>query len=264
MKDNEFKILVVDDSQPLRQMLLQFFKQYTEYVVYEKDDGEKALEFLEKNDVHLIITDIVMPNMDGLTLLKQIKYKKPEVPIIVISGYSTLTNIETAFKYYAIKFYSKPFEWDDLFTTIKKAKSIYESTQVARKLTDVVDIRIKIKIEPANSKMIRYVINKIINVISELYMINYEQGTKIYVLLTEFFLLGKNFLKNLSRDSYLTFVYSQESSKLIFMIEDSQNEINFQKLLEESNFTLLDGLKNYTDSIFFENSGKRIVMSKKI
>ena len=264
MKDSDFKILVVDDSDALRGMLKQFFKQYTEYQIFEAADGLKALNFLEQNDVHLIITDIVMPNLDGLSLLKQIKYKKPEVPIIVISGYNTLANIETAFKYYAIKFYSKPFEWDDLNATIKKAKSIYESTSAAKQMSDAVDVRIKVKIEPTNSKMIRYIINKMIEVITNLYMINYEQGTKIYVLLTEFFLLGKNFLRSLSEDSYLTFVYNQENSKLEFTIEDSKSELNFRNIIEASNIELIGGLRAYADDIQFANDGKKIIVIKNL
>ena len=81
------KILIVDDN-PNMSSLLQEMLEVFEYDSIRASDGHEALQCVSKGNVSLIITDMRMPNMTGLELLKLVKEKNPKLPVVLISGYS--------------------------------------------------------------------------------------------------------------------------------------------------------------------------------
>ena len=101
------------------------------YDVLEASGGEEALEIVQSGaDIHLIVTDVVMPNMDGPTMVKHVKKLKPELPVIFMSGYA-----EEAFRRDEgsgdIHFLPKPFGLKQLAT---KVKDVLSGTAVPRKV----------------------------------------------------------------------------------------------------------------------------------
>ena len=82
-----FKILTVDDSAFIRKMVASYLPE-PEFDVHEAGDGQEALDLVKKGNVSLIITDMRMPNMTGLELLKKVKEDHPKLPVVLISGYS--------------------------------------------------------------------------------------------------------------------------------------------------------------------------------
>ncbi len=81
------QILIVDDN-PNMSSLLSDMLEVFDYQSIRADDGEKALNELDKAAFSLVITDMRMPNMTGLELLDKIKEKFPKLPVVLISGYS--------------------------------------------------------------------------------------------------------------------------------------------------------------------------------
>lgn len=117
------KILVVEDQSDYEllypQMLSEAIEQ-NDYKFFFAHDGEEALEMLESHgDFDLILTDINMPKMDGLTLIKEIQRFKL-IKAIVISAYGDIDNIRTAMNRGAFDFLTKPIDWEDLQITIEK------------------------------------------------------------------------------------------------------------------------------------------------
>jgi len=80
-------ILIVEDN-PNMSSLLEEMLQVFDYKSVRADDGQDALAKLEQEKFAMVITDIKMPRMGGLELLKNIKEKNPELPVVLISGYS--------------------------------------------------------------------------------------------------------------------------------------------------------------------------------
>ena len=85
MADLKPKIVVVDDSSDLGKMV-EIFLSRQGYEVTSFTSGKKALEYLRDNPVNLMLTDINMPEMSGLDLIKAIKKTKPDLPIIAMTG----------------------------------------------------------------------------------------------------------------------------------------------------------------------------------
>jgi CheY-like chemotaxis protein len=78
-------ILVVDDEESIRELLVRFFKPSGSYVTCAAN-GLEALRILDKQDFDLVITDVLMPEMDGIELIPQIRKKRPEAYILAMSG----------------------------------------------------------------------------------------------------------------------------------------------------------------------------------
>lgn len=119
MKESDIKILVVEDEELIRDI----FKQSLEnlgFSVETAEDGKTALELCQQNTYQIVTTDINMPVMDGITLLKHIKSRWPFIEVIVVSGYASIENAIDALKIGAFDFILKPVNFDHLKLVIKK------------------------------------------------------------------------------------------------------------------------------------------------
>lgn len=115
-------ILVVDDEQITR-MNLEHVLSKEGYEVSTADGGTQALEFLKKNTMDLVITDLKMDKIDGMALLERIKASSPSTEVIIISGYATVLTAVDAIKRGSFHFIPKPLKLDDIRETVKKALS---------------------------------------------------------------------------------------------------------------------------------------------
>ncbi|WP_332447877.1 response regulator transcription factor [Sphaerochaeta sp.] len=112
-------ILVVEDDLDIRQ-LERYALSNNGYTVLEAEHGSKALELLSSHEVDLVILDIMMPVMDGLTTIKAIRYSlESQVPIIVVSAKSEESDIITALELGADDYLTKPFSMNVLKSKIR-------------------------------------------------------------------------------------------------------------------------------------------------
>ena len=113
-------ILVVDDESLLRELLRALF-ELEGASVYEAESGNTALEFLKKNSVDGVLSDLRMPDGDGFSLLKGMKLLEKELPLIFFyTGYFNISEAE-AQALGVIQVFSKPFELDFMIDTIQGA-----------------------------------------------------------------------------------------------------------------------------------------------
>ena len=118
------RILVVDDEPDLEALMLQRFRREIRDGAVSflfAHDGVEALDKLKANaDVDLVVTDINMPRMDGLSLLQKLQEAEEHISAIVVSAYGDMANIRTAMNRGAFDFVTKPIDFVDLETTIAK------------------------------------------------------------------------------------------------------------------------------------------------
>ncbi len=124
MRNTTKKILVVDDEPDLEPLVLQRMRRNIRRGEYEfvfAHDGVEALEMLMADkEIDLVVSDINMPRMDGLTLLQQIQEVTPDIRAIIISAYGDMENIRTAMNRGAFDFVTKPLDFQDLRLTIQR------------------------------------------------------------------------------------------------------------------------------------------------
>jgi len=111
------KVLVVDDDYYIRKMLTQFLT-IRGYSPLTASNGKRALEVLSKQRVDIVLTDVRMPEMDGMQLLKEVKKKYPELDVIVITGYGSVNDAVNAMKNGATDYILKPFSPDEIILKI--------------------------------------------------------------------------------------------------------------------------------------------------
>ena len=134
------RILMVDDEEDLELLVRQRFRRRIRKGEYEflfAHNGKEALEALDDNpDIRLVLSDINMPVMDGLTLLGQLEEAKPEVKAVIISAYGDMDNIRTAMNRGAFDFVTKPVDFNDLQITIEKTLKHIATLEQALKNRD--------------------------------------------------------------------------------------------------------------------------------
>jgi nitrogen regulation protein NR(I) len=114
------RVLVVDDEQSLRKVLAATL-QREGYEVSVCGDGEEAISALERDGADVVVTDLVMPRMDGLTLLRKVVARHPDVPVIVVTAHGRIDSAVEAMKAGAFDFLAKPFDHGELKAIIAKA-----------------------------------------------------------------------------------------------------------------------------------------------
>lgn len=134
------KILVVDDEADLELLVKQKFRRKIRENIYEfvfAQNGEEALEKVREHpDLDIILSDINMPVMDGLTLLSRLPEANPMLKAVMVSAYGDMQNIRTAMNRGAFDFVCKPVDFEDLDLTMEKTivhvKQLQETIQAIK------------------------------------------------------------------------------------------------------------------------------------
>ena len=126
-------ILAVDDDDKCR-LLLELHLKIMGFNILLAGNGVEALEILGNNHIDLIISDQIMPKMDGIRLLKEVKLKYGDIPFIMITAYGSVQKAVTSIKEGAYDYIQKPYKDDELFAVIRRALDHYRLSNENRKL----------------------------------------------------------------------------------------------------------------------------------
>jgi two-component system, NtrC family, response regulator HydG len=132
-------ILIVDDHKSFCDSLAKILSGEG-CRVFAANDGEEALRILRREFIHLVLTDLKMPKMDGVELLKVAKTIRPEVEVILITGYGTVDTAVTAMKDGAFDYIQKPFKSREILKLVRKALEkqalVLENRMLQEKIKD--------------------------------------------------------------------------------------------------------------------------------
>ncbi len=112
-------ILIVDDELGARESLRMILKP--KYDVHTAQDGKEAVNFIAQKKVDLVILDLNMPGLPGIKALQEIKKLKPEIEVIIVTGFDTGNDTQEAIGFGAGGFITKPFNVADIFSIVGKA-----------------------------------------------------------------------------------------------------------------------------------------------
>ncbi len=122
MSDNKIKILLIDDEEEFVSTLANRLK-YRGFNAKTASDGQKGIDILLNESFDIVVLDLIMPGLDGMDTLKQIKKNAPDLPIILLTGHgSTMTGIE-GMRLGAFDYLMKPLDIKDLITKISEITS---------------------------------------------------------------------------------------------------------------------------------------------
>jgi DNA-binding NtrC family response regulator len=132
------RILVVDDDESLRRVT-QFQLEQAGYQVSVAPNGNQALAVLQKSPYDLVLTDLQMPDISGMELLKKIRLNYPETPVIIVTAYGTVENAVEAMKTGAYDYITKPVNLDELQLIISRTLSHQHLLEEVRTLRSSLD-----------------------------------------------------------------------------------------------------------------------------
>jgi DNA-binding NtrC family response regulator len=117
---SEKSVLVVDDELLIRDLLYDFFLEKG-FKVSVADSGSGALEKLAKQTFDVLLVDLKMPSMDGIEFIKEVRKKKIETPVVIITGFPSLETALEALRQRVHDYIIKPFNINQLFATVRRA-----------------------------------------------------------------------------------------------------------------------------------------------
>ncbi len=135
MSKSEDKILLVDDDLNLLKVYEQIFKM-NGYNIMTTPDSTKALHMIENNYISVVITDIIMPKLDGTELLKRIKLRRSQTQVIVLTAEGSISGAVDAVKLGAFTYIVKPADIEELLFNVQRAQKLfvtYEENIVLKK-----------------------------------------------------------------------------------------------------------------------------------
>src|SRR5436853_2159369 len=139
-KNNETRILVVDDEPIMSDSVRQHLAEEG-YAVVTAASGAEAIDLFDGGAHHLVICDLQLPDMDGLTLLRHMKDARPTTEVIVVTGYGSVQTAVEATKAGAFYFVEKPFDFEELSPLIEKALESLELRAETKMMRDRLSTR---------------------------------------------------------------------------------------------------------------------------
>ena len=134
MQNSQQTIMIVDDEEMVLTSLAGYLGLETEYTVVTYTSARGALQWVADHEVDVIVSDFLMPEMDGLTFLRQARDLKPDVPRIILTGYADKENAIKAINEVGLFHYiEKPWDNDDLRIILRNG---VEKRQLLRRLRD--------------------------------------------------------------------------------------------------------------------------------
>lgn len=116
---DNFKILVVDDELLIRDLLYDFFTTKG-WEITVAEGGQKAIDYLKNREFDVVLTDLKMPDIDGMDLTGRIRNLYPEVPVVIMTGYPSLETALEALRFKVDDYIIKPFNVNQLFKVVQK------------------------------------------------------------------------------------------------------------------------------------------------
>jgi len=223
MDEKIANILVIEDEDDVRESYLDMF-EFFGYGVDSAPDGREGVVKVNNNDYDIVITDLNMPEMDGLEVLKMVKKNKPYIEVIVITGYATLENAIKAMKIGAYDYFTKPIDLEHVkivlskcVQSIKARKENEELKGLNQKLTELNELK-----------------DKFITIT------NHELRTPLTVLKGYLDLIDMFLPENSDKDLVEALNISKETMKEMVMIIEHLHDLSFFDY----------GKKNYTKNEF--------------
>lgn len=130
------KILIVDDEIETRQVCKRVFSKKN-YSLEFAEDGRRALEMMEDNHFGVVLADLIMPGMGGLTVLERIKEEHPRTEVIIITGYANINTAVNAMRMGAYDYIAKPFDINQLVSVVGRCLEKQKLAREVDKLKEV-------------------------------------------------------------------------------------------------------------------------------
>lgn len=154
-----YRILIVDDED-INRLLLADMLDCDGWVVDQAANGQAAWELVQERPYHLVITDIKMPLMDGIELLRKIKSEHPSLPVVVVTAFASVDTAIEALRLGAFNFLRKPFSLEEIQSIARKGLALWDVQEERSRILAHVKKHVEIRI-PSDPSLINSVFHHV-------------------------------------------------------------------------------------------------------
>ena len=269
-------ILIVDDENTIMKMLVAWFLEKG-HTVMEAPDGNIAERMIFTNAFDLIITDIVMPEMNGIDLLKRVKFVNPHIKFIVMTGFHKPENIPLCLEHNISRYIRKPFHMEHIDRMVEEVIGEKETERV-KVANQVADGWLEMDLYSSEESLM------LVHNCMEQYLYGYFPLQAINKTLWAFYEIVRNAMEwgnSLVKDRIVHVSCMVLSDRVLFKIQDhgkgfdvmkafKQIEDPFERLTRRENEGKrpggygIDITRKYMDDVFYNEKGNCVVMTKMI
>lgn len=246
-----FKILIVDDEELIVRLLSMSLRS-DGYQTVSAFSGEQGLEVFKAESPDIVVTDIKMPGMDGLELLKKIKEIDPEKEVIIVTGHGDIDSTITALQYGASDFINKPVRDAALAIALERAKSKIAIRKKLEEYTTTLEIKIAEATEEIRRKSN---FQKLLITSSNDAIVAFDRDWKVVVYNPEAARLFGEAAKDVRNKMTIDDLYTPKIAKVFKnQVKDGKNQRNFP--WKEQMIHTKDGRQipvRYASNVLFEN-----------
>ena len=141
---NSYTLLIADDEPNIRRVLEALFAKEG-YNVLTAENGRKAMEFATSQQIDVLISDLIMPDINGVELLQKVKQLHPHCSAVIVTAYGSIKSAVEAMRLGAFNYLTKPFDIDEVRMIIKKALEHRELLGENQELRQQIKSSVKIK-----------------------------------------------------------------------------------------------------------------------
>lgn len=199
--NNKEKILIIDDELMARYAVQQVLKG--RYTIFMAGGGREGLDFMAQNPVDMVVLDIKMPDMDGVTVLREIKKRYPDTEVVLLTAYAGVETAQSALRLGALDYLTKPFDKDDVINVVERG--------IQKKQDSV-----RLKLEHEDLLRMKEYLEKEIDTARQNLMLYYEGTIKALI-------------RTIDAKDHYTFDHSEHVAKLSLAIADA---VGFSKIMK--------------------------------
>lgn len=262
------KILVVDDEEIIRKTLHRALNRDGTLVTVSSS-AKEALDVLKKEQIELILTDVKMPEMDGITFLKKVKLEQPEIPIVVLTGFATIEMTKEALQNGAFNFITKPFEIEHIFSIVKKGLNLKKDIVRNKEVASFINCDFEVTI-PSRGDLLGGVMFYIIEQLKLLDFNPRVLDTEVLMTLDEALTNAHKHGNKEDSQKKITIHAKIDSQKLGITIKDEGEGFDPAKLISPLSAEGIERncgrgvflMKGYMDEVTFNKNGNEVSLVK--
>lgn len=245
---NKYTILVAEDTKTVQQVLTVHLKK-NNYNVILADNGVQALEKLEKNKIDLIISDVMMPEMDGFVFCKTVKQHETykNLPFIIVTGQEFLKSKLQGLQYGADKYIYKPYNYIDLISTVKEMLENKSRFKFKHKGVNWYEFQVYKSTE---------LVNEINEIIKNICWENEEFISEVDSIIFSINIIKNKLLEPIKNKLNITFSYKYNSEKIMLKLD------GFPKDYLKNKKSVLEEIKHFITNINVNSDYNKILIVK--
>lgn len=267
-KNEKKHILIADDEEEIRKCLKRFLTMKG-YRISMAENGREAMDIIEREKIDLVITDMEMPEMNGMELLASVKEFNGNLPVVMITGYSDAEKTVTALREGASDFINKPFRMQDINESISRLLELQSTDEENKKALQYLTFSTSLDM-PAKTELVNGVIYNLASQLKSIELCDASHLSNMNIALYEALINAIEHGNKRDPDKKITLKLDINFEQAKFTIKDEGEGFDhgaIENPTDPENIFKMNGrgiylMKHFMDEVIYNDIGNEVTMIK--